>query len=89
MIRKYIKKPVEIEACQFTGDNIDEIIEFTNGKAKYVAERHPYGARYCIIPTLEGEFKAVLGDYIIKGVQGEFYSCKPWIFDMSYQLKSE
>ena len=78
MIKKYIKKPVQIEAVQWTGDNLEEIGEFTGSKA-FIA----YGE--LIIPTLEGTHLAREGDYIIKGVQGEFYPCKSDIFAETYE----
>ena len=68
---KYRKKPVVIEAIQFTGDNCEEIKEF--------------GA-YIVIKTLEGKMIALPGDWIIKGVKGEFYPCKPDIFEKTYEL---
>ena len=81
---KYRKKPVVIEAIQFTGNNFFEIHEFTNGNA-HDCYMQPAGYTTCIINTLEGRHIATEGDYIIKGVQGEFYPCKPDIFDMTYE----
>lgn len=79
-VKKYIKKPVTIEAIQYTGDNADDIKKFitnhcillNNGKI--------------IIDTLEGNIYASIGDYIIKGIAGEFYPCKPDIFNKTYDL---
>lgn len=86
MIKRYRKKPVVIEAVVFTRDNFDEIVSFTNGTAHTCRiERCPNGKCTCIIPTLEGEHIATEGDYIIKGVKGEFYPCKPDIFAMTYE----
>lgn len=83
---KYRKKPVEIEAVQFTRDNWAEIVSFTNGTAKDLTiERRPNGKCTCIIPTLEGDHTATENDYIIKGVNGEFYPCKPDIFAKTYE----
>jgi hypothetical protein len=83
---KYIKKPVEIEAVQFTRNNWDEVKDFTNQTAHSLTiEKHINGIAYCIIPTLEGQHKATEGDWIIKGVKGEFYPCKPDIFNMTYE----
>ena len=85
MIHKYVKLPVEIEAVQFTRDNFEEIKSFTNGIAKsFTIERCPNGKCWCIIPTLEGDHMAMERDYIIKGVHGEFYPCKPDIFVKTY-----
>lgn len=85
---KYRKKPVEIEAFKFDGDFIasdgssyipdwavdareDDILRFRQGEL--------------YIRTLEGEMHASVGDYIIKGVQGEIYACKPDIFEATYE----
>lgn len=90
MIGKYRKKPVEIEAVQFTRNNFDEVVEFTNGKAcGLTIERCPNGKCWCIIPTLEGDHIASERDFIIKGVHGEFYPCKPDIFWKTYDRVSE
>lgn len=73
----YRKKPVIIEAIQYTGDNMAEIEMFVpTGK---------YGKGCFYISTLEGEMKASPGDFIIKGISGEFYPCKPDIFEMTYE----
>lgn len=78
LIKKFRKKPVIIEALQFTGDNVDFVKEFTN-----------YNASVCNgelnIHTLEGNMVARVGDWIIKGVKGEFYPCKPDIFENTYE----
>lgn len=84
---KYRKRPVVIEAIQFKRDNFGEIEVFAQGKATYFrTERHPNGKAYCTIETLEGNMTATEGDYIIKGVNGEFYPCKPDIFEKTYEL---
>jgi hypothetical protein len=77
---KYRKKPVVIEAVQFDGNNIFSICDFmqTNISNIYVD-----GA--LVIPTLEGPLRASPGDYIIKGINGEFYPCKPDIFEKTYE----
>lgn len=82
MIKKYKKKPVIIEAIQWTGENLSEIDKFTQAKVK----NH---GLVLIIPTLEGDMYASLGDYIIKGVNGEFYPCKPSIFAKTYEEVTE
>ena len=87
MVREYVKKPVVIRAVQFTRDNFKEIKEFTHGIAKdFTIERCPNGKCWCIIPTLEGNHTALEGDFIIEGVKGEFYPCKPDIFKETYDL---
>ena len=80
-VNRYRKKPVEIEAIQWTGDNISDICKFT-GLDMDVLVRD--GVLY--IETLEGEMRATCGDYIIKGVKGEFYPCQPDIFEETYNL---
>jgi hypothetical protein len=83
---KFRKKPVEIEAIQFTRLNWEEIKEFTNNTAfSLVIERRINDEYSCLIPTLEGNMLANEGDWIIKGVKGEFYPCKPDIFDLTYE----
>lgn len=77
---KYTKKPVEIEAEQWTGENVKEILNFCTTCFSY--ERG--GEAVLAIATLEGTMTASKGDMIIKGVQGEFYACKKDIFDMTY-----
>jgi hypothetical protein len=74
---KYRKKPVEIDAIQWTGDNKLEIFDFCN--MSYITNQE------LRIQTLEGSMTASIGDYIIKGVMGEFYPCKPDIFEMTYE----
>jgi hypothetical protein len=76
----YRKLPVVIQAEQLTKDNQDIIVKFTYGKA--LAQDN--GS--LIIPTLEGGMIASIGDYIIQGVSGEFYPCKPDIFMKTYEL---
>ena len=78
---KYRKKPVVIEAVQFTRSNHREILDFTKGTAASIPGQHQM-----IIPTREGDLWADVGDWIIKGVQGEFYPVKPDIFEETYEL---
>ena len=80
MIKKYRKKPVEIEAVQWTGDNLAELREMEEFNAVHTC----FGGELRI-KTLEGTMFASVGDYIIKGVQGEFYPCKPDIFEQTYE----
>jgi len=77
MVRRYRKKPVEIEAVQFNG-NFDEIEQFVGGDAAFQQGE-------LIVATLEGPLRARTFDYIIKGVNGEFYPCKPDIFAKTYE----
>ena len=84
---KYRKKPVVVEAILFTRNNFDEVVLFTNGTAHTLRiEKRIDGKCTCVIPTLEGEHIATEGDYIIKGVKGEFYPCKPDIFEATYEM---
>ena len=79
---KYRKKPVVIDAIElkFTITSQEEIIKFTENKA---AKGLDGGL---VIPTLEGNMVANTGDFIIKGVNGEFYPCKPDIFEKTYEF---
>ncbi len=94
MIKKYIKKPVQIEAIQLKEDNIIEVFDFLDGanykETKSVEELEDFSQMmlkqgYIEIETLEGMMIANFGDYIIKGVKGEFYPCKPDIFQVTYE----
>ena len=78
MINKYRKKPVIIEAVQWNGKNLTEIDNFVGGSLKIEGSS-------LVINTLEGDMEASINDYIIKGVNGEFYPCKPDIFDKTYE----
>ena len=82
-MQKFVKKPVVVEAYQFDGNirSIDNFPISEVGKFKVSSENGQY---YLIIPTLEGDMKAVAGDWIIKGVKGEYYPCKPDIFERIY-----
>lgn len=82
MMHKYRKKPVEIEALQWTGDNRDEIWKFCS--MAYFNTDVATGDLSLMVQTLEGSMQASVGDYIIKGVKDEFYPCKPDIFELTY-----
>ena len=80
---KYRKLPVEIEAVQYKWNNRTDVLCFINKNKKI-------DISFCLdefvmIETLEGTMKATIDDYIIKGVQGEFYPCKPGIFEATYE----
>lgn len=85
---KYRKKPVVIEAVQF--DDSVECFE-TLGWLGLDPVRVGYDVKPPVlrIDTLEGEMTAQLGDYIIRGVNGEFYPCKPDIFEKTYEKVEE
>lgn len=78
MIKSYKKVPVTIQALQWTGNNQREVIEFCKGHAKVSSSGS------IVIDTLEGTLTASKGDFIIRGVDGEFYPCKPDIFNKTY-----
>ena len=80
MVKKYVKKPVVVKAIRWDGENKVEIQKFMNC---YLDENSL--RKQLIIPTLEGNHIASVGDYIIKGVKGEFYPCKPDIFWQTYE----
>lgn len=81
-IKKYVKKPVIIGALQWTGENLNEVRDFVG---EYLQFKHRSGVPRIYIKTLEGDLHAAVGDYIIKGVRGEFYPCKPDIFKQTYE----
>lgn len=90
---KFRKKPVVIEAVQWTGKNWDSIEKFAGERAQLVVKYSSDG-RYLEysrlqIDTLEGTHVASLGDWIIKGPKGEFYPCKPDIFAATYEPVEE
>lgn len=85
MVKKYRTKPCEIEAVQWNGGNLDEVREFV-GLSLVSWEIKMGDCFNLIIRTLEGDMKASLYDYIIKGLRGEFYPCKPDVFEKKYEL---
>jgi len=80
---KFRKKPVVIEAVRWTGTNLKEIENFYIGAEFNVGPGVIH--REVFIRTLEGTMIATEGDWIIKGVRGEFYPCKPDIFTATYE----
>ena len=90
----YRKKPVEIEAIQWNGINLSEVKEFVDESLIYTIYDSAWevGEAPVIVDiqirTLEGNMSVSIGDYIIKGIQGEFYPCKPDIFEQTYELIS-
>jgi hypothetical protein len=85
---KYRKKPVVIDAIQLTPQTIQQVREFITTEFTEAFTLDDFGKTVPIINirTLEGWIQASNGDYIIKGVAGEFYPCKPAIFDATYEL---
>lgn len=94
---KYKKKPVIIDAVQWTGKNHREMFDFltentfkeesmtVSGDHFYIDHNKVEGG--LIIKTLEGEHLATIGDYIIRGVKGEYYPCKEDIFHQTYEIE--
>lgn len=90
-MNQYRKKPVVVEAIQLTVDNFQVVENFIgvgenthrhyNNEVDYLNHKNPSGLH---IKTLEGLMIGSVGDYIIKGVKGEFYPCKPDIFEATY-----
>lgn len=87
---KFRKKPVVIEAVQWDGtpEVASRIVEWSQGDAVVAYPAHyadpQLGPGMMLIRTFEGNLRASVGDWIIKGVQGEFYPCKPDIFEATY-----
>jgi hypothetical protein len=77
---KFRKKPVVIEAVRWMTDNYNEVVNFVGEKMS------PLGnGRDLAIHTLEGDMRCLPFDWIIRGVKGEFYPCKPDIFEATYE----
>lgn len=89
---KYRKKPVVIEAIQFNGlDDYLKICKWIDDSESTLSSNEAVEFRtpIMLVNTLEGTMAANPGDYIIKGVQGEFYPCKPDIFEATYEVVSD
>lgn len=84
MFKKYRTKPCEIMAMQWTGDNFEDIRWFTKGNA-YMERMYGTMKEELVIVTLEGHMIASIGDFIIEGLRGEFYPCKPDVFHKKYE----
>lgn len=80
---KYRKKPIVIEAVKYDG-TLESVLSL--GMPEVCQD---FTSSDLLIPTLEGEMRALPGDYIIKGIKGEFYPCKPDIFEASYDKVDE
>ena len=81
---KYRKKPVEIEAVQWVSDNIEQVYEMLGDNLIINTDKDKDEVKH-FINTLEGKMEMSWGDYVIKGVKGEFYPCKPDIFELTYE----
>jgi|694.fasta_scaffold23813_8 hypothetical protein len=84
-MKTYIKKPVEIQAEQWLGT----VIQYNDLLSANIINKELHEDGSCDIETLEGTMKCNLNDYIIKGIKGEFYPCKPDIFELTYKLVTE
>lgn len=80
MIMKYRKKPVVIEAVQWTGKNQTEIDKFCGMNVVWSEDKKMF-----LVLTFEGAMLVSVSDYIIKGVNGEYYLCKPDVFEKTYE----
>lgn len=93
---KYRKKPVVIEAQQFTADDCwaswlehKPFMGMFSVSGSYHPSRSEIYEAWITIDTLEGAMRAQIGDWVIKGVKDEFYPCKPDIFEMTYERVDE
>ena len=94
---KFRKKPVVIEAKQLTYESFDDVFRWIESGGGSVEQWEwdsdeasmPNPVNYMMIKTLEGDHKAQLNDWIIKGIAGEFYPCKPDIFEATYERVEE
>lgn len=82
---KFRKIPIVINAVQWIGTNFIEIDNFISEGGKHCVHKTYPAKGIVIIETLEGQMTASLNDWIIKGVNGEFYPCKPDIFEKTYE----
>lgn len=91
MIKRYMKKPVVIEAIQLIPRNTQEVIKFLieSGHKNITTRLSDDKPGVIEIPTEEGTMDAKVGSYIIKGVEGEVYPCKPEIFAKTYEEVAE
>lgn len=85
---RFRKRPVEIEAVQLTREDFGAARDFVPLELFAAAGLGPDGRAFLKIRTLEGTMRADEGDWIIRGVAGEFYPCKPDIFEATYERVS-
>ena len=84
-MKKYIKKPIVVEAIKFTRSNYEEVMEFTDGNAFGLSiEKCINGKCHCFIKTLESSFCLNEFDYIVKDTEGNYYSCNEYTFEKDY-----
>ena len=89
MMKEFRKKPVVIRAIHFTDENKDIVYNTLSEIKQNITPSFNKDVPCLIIPTLEGEMIANLGDWIIQGIKGELYPCKPDIFEATYEEVAE
>lgn len=80
-VHLFVAKPVQVEAIEWTGNNIHEIRDFTNNLGHMSGD-------FLVIETTEGTSRASIGDWIVRGTQGEFYPVKPRVMEAKYTRSS-
>lgn len=83
-VKRFRKRPLEVEAVQFDGQQVRNVLEAFDNKINYVAS-DGVDRLFLSIRTLEGLMEVSPGDWIIKGIKGEFYPCKPDVFEATYE----
>ena len=86
---KYRRRPIVVEAIKWDGSNYREVCDFAGKKLFLEYAGFPPSERTLVIQTLEGTMHACAGDYIIRGIKGELYPCKPDVFKLTYEPLSE
>lgn len=86
---KFVNKPIVVEAIQYTGENQVEISEFVTHGTRIYKDTYTTDNSAFYIGTLAGWMKVEAYDYIIKGIKGECYPCKPDIFGATYDVYTE
>ncbi len=84
---KYRKKPIVVDAMQFTEESKNRVFNFVT--CTRYASFNEFNEPTLVIQTLEGDMTVSLGDWVIRGVNGEFYPCKPDIFEKTYEPVNE
>ena len=86
IVKKYQKKPIIVEAVQWDGNEyIEDLVNWCDRRNGRVLGWYGDGTKTLRIETLEGPLRVIPGDWIIKGIKGEFYPCKPDVFEATYQ----
>lgn len=85
-VKRYVKKPIPIEAVQWTGTNTKELMEFSKD-VRFIYHDGGDGnvSTEMYVQTLEGDLYAKIGDFILKGIRGEVYPCAKEIFEATYE----